>query len=101
MALTVAGFTVHYFLPLKRRLPFFVLLSLAGIVMILGFVQAAWLIGIGLGLIGICHPPAAVHGARRAPVAVGGGLALPRWGLGTVPWSDAVWPILGRCSSSV
>ena len=31
-----AGFAVHYFLPLRWRLPFFVALSLAGIVLVLG-----------------------------------------------------------------
>jgi D-alanyl-lipoteichoic acid acyltransferase DltB (MBOAT superfamily) len=94
-ALTVAGFTVHYFLPLPKRLPFFVLLSLAGIAMILGLVQGAWLIAVGLCLIGICHLPLPFMARAGILVSVGAGLALPRWGLGQVPWSEAVWPILG------
>ena len=94
-ALTVAGFTVHYFLDLKYRLPFFVLLSLAGIVMVLGGVQAAWLIGIGFVLIGIAHLPLSFWVRAGLLLAIGGALSIPRWGLGQVPWSAAIWPILG------
>ena len=47
-ALTVAGFAVHYFLPLPYRLPFFLALSLGAIAFLLGPVPAAWLIGLGL-----------------------------------------------------
>src|SRR5262245_12331460 len=56
-ALAFGGFIVHYFLPLPLRMPFFFLLSLAGAVMVFG-TQAAWLVGIGLVLVGICHLPA-------------------------------------------
>src|SRR4051812_44091779 len=45
--LAFAGFAVHYFLPLSFRLAFFLGLSIAGIVMVLGVTQAAWLLGIG------------------------------------------------------
>jgi len=94
-ALTVTGFAVHYLLPLRHRLPFFVLLSLAGIALVLGPAQAAWLIGLGLGLIGIAHLPLPIWGRAALLVAIAGALAVPRWGLGAVPWSAAVWPILG------
>ena len=57
LVLTAGGFAVHYFLPLRHRLGFFVALSFAGIVMVLGPVEAAWLIAIGLALIGVCHLP--------------------------------------------
>ena len=94
-ALTVGGFALHYFLPLPRRLPFFVLLSLGGLVLVLGPTQAAWLVGLGLGLIGIAHLPFSFRIRSALLIAVGVGLAVPRWGLGQVPWSAAVWPILG------
>src|SRR5690606_4786632 len=81
--LTVAGFAVHYFLPLNRRLPFFVLLSLAGIALVLGPTQAAWLVGIGIVLIGLAHAPLPFRGRAALLVTVGLVLALPRWGLGT------------------
>src|SRR5262245_27764216 len=45
--LAFSGFLVHYFLPLRYRLPFFGLLSLAGIGLVLGVGQAAWIVGIG------------------------------------------------------
>src|SRR4051794_37871977 len=56
--LAFGGFAVHYFLPMAFRLAFFLGLSIAGIVMVLGVTQAAWLLGIGVALIGICHTPA-------------------------------------------
>src|SRR5215212_7671179 len=46
--LAFAGFAVHYFLPVTYRLPFFLVLSVAGIAMVLGVMQAIWLLGIGL-----------------------------------------------------
>jgi alginate O-acetyltransferase complex protein AlgI len=93
--LTVAGFSIHYFLPLRHRLPFFVALSLAGITMVLGLQQSLWLIGLGLAVIGISHLP--IHVVARVGILliVGAGLALPRWGIGHVPWSPAIWPLLG------
>src|SRR4051794_32321445 len=39
--LTFAGFVVHHFLPMAYRLPFFMALSLAGIVMVFGLSDAA------------------------------------------------------------
>ena len=56
-ALASAGFLVHYFLPFRFRLPFFLALSLAGTALVLGW-QAGWLIALGMALIGICHLPA-------------------------------------------
>ena len=94
-ALTVAGFAIHYFLDLRYRLPFFVLLSLAGIALVLGAVQAAWLVGLGLALIGIAHLPFGFWVRSGILLAVAGALSVPRWGLGQVPWSAAIWPILG------
>jgi D-alanyl-lipoteichoic acid acyltransferase DltB (MBOAT superfamily) len=95
LVLTAGGYAVHYFLPLRHRLGFFVALSFAGIVMVLGPVEAAWLIAIGLALIGICHLPLPV----LARVAILGltaiGFAILRIGVGSVPWSSALWPIIG------
>jgi hypothetical protein len=55
--LAVGGFAAHYFLPLAYRMPFFLALSLAGIVMVMGPTPAAWLIALGMGLIALCHVP--------------------------------------------
>jgi D-alanyl-lipoteichoic acid acyltransferase DltB (MBOAT superfamily) len=93
--LAFGGFAIHAFLPLAYRLPFFVLLSLAGIAVVMGVANAAWLVGLGLLLIGICHLP--VSFARRVAltVAVGTLLIVQRATLLPAPWSQAIWPILG------
>jgi hypothetical protein len=93
--LTVAAFPVHHFLPHRYRLSFFVAVSLAGIAIILGPVQGLWLIGLGLGIIGICLLPVSLLARSAILLALGAGLSLPRWGLGSVPWSPAIWPVLG------
>src|SRR5262245_59938525 len=53
------GFAVHALLPLPARLPFFVLLSIAGIGIVFGVREGAWLITLGLTLIAVCHLPIA------------------------------------------
>src|SRR5438445_2383161 len=57
LCLAAAGFLVHAWLPLRFRAAFFVLLSLAGIVFVLGWPNGFWVIGIGGGLIGLCLVP--------------------------------------------
>ena len=95
LLLTAGGFAVHYFLPLRYRLWFFVLLSFTGIGVVLGPVEGAWLIGIGLAVIGVCHLPISLI-VRVAILGVAAiGMAVLRIGVGRVPWSSALWPILG------
>jgi D-alanyl-lipoteichoic acid acyltransferase DltB (MBOAT superfamily) len=93
--LTAGGFAIHYFLPFEQRLRFLVLLSLAGIALVLGPRAGAWLVTIGLALIGICHLPVRMSVRVAILGAVGAGLAVLRYGIGDVPWSSAVWPVLG------
>lgn len=93
--LAFAGFVVHAMLPLRYRLPFFLLLSLAGIALALGLVNGAWLVVLGLVLIGTCHLPLA-FGARVALLLVVGlVLAVLRVEWLHAPWSEAIWPVLG------
>lgn len=92
-ALAFSGFTIHYFLPLRLRLPFFLVLSFAGIGMIFGW-DSLWLVGIGLILIGLCHLPLSFRARMALLVVTGGVLAGLRAGWAPVPWSSAVWPIL-------
>jgi hypothetical protein len=94
LMLTVAGFAIHYFLPLRHRLPFFLLLSVAGIVLVLGPVQAGWLLAVGLALVGLAHLPIRFGARVGLLLAVGALLFLARPGRFDVPWSAAVWPIL-------
>jgi D-alanyl-lipoteichoic acid acyltransferase DltB (MBOAT superfamily) len=62
---------------------------------IFGLLNGAWLIGIGLALIGICHLPVAFPIRVGLLTLAGAGLALLRAELIDSPWSAAVWPILG------
>jgi len=93
--LAFGGFVIHALLPLRLRLPFFTTLSLAGIGIVLGFVNGAWLVGIGLVLIGICHIPTSFKIRATLLLLAGGILMLQRARLIPFPWSEAIWPILG------
>lgn len=93
--LAFAGFAIHALLPLRFRLTFFLLLSLASIVVALDVAIAVSIIGIGLLLIGICHLPISIK--LRGVLLVTAGLVLvamrAKW---VDSWvSDAAWPILG------
>lgn len=92
--LTFLGFVVHCFLPLRYRLPFFVVLSLAGVALIFGPLSGAWLIGLGLLLIGICHLPVAFAVRAGLLLLIGAFLAVLRVEWLHAPWSQAIWPIL-------
>jgi D-alanyl-lipoteichoic acid acyltransferase DltB (MBOAT superfamily) len=94
MSLAVGGFVISALLPLALRLPFFVLLSAAGVFVVFGWIDGAWLLGVGLTLIGICHLAIPVWARALTMVAVGIALGFLRAGFAPVPWSGAVWPIL-------
>src|SRR5229473_291471 len=51
------GFIVHHLLPLRLRMPFFVILSLAGLKLVAGGTIALCVTGGGLALITVCHLP--------------------------------------------
>lgn len=55
--LVMAGYLIHAVLPMRYRQTFFLLLSLAAIMIILPFPYNVILIFSGLGIIGICHLP--------------------------------------------
>jgi hypothetical protein len=57
LCIAVGGFLVHAWLPARFRAAFFGLLSLGGILFVLGWPHGAWLIGIGGGLIAVCYLP--------------------------------------------
>ena len=94
MYLTFAGFIIHYFLPLGYRLPFFLLLSLAGILTVFGVANGTWFIGMGLVLISLCHLPVPFFARVVALITAGVVLAAARVGWLVVPWSEAILPIL-------
>jgi D-alanyl-lipoteichoic acid acyltransferase DltB (MBOAT superfamily) len=96
LALLVA-YPVHVMLPPRARLPFFGLLGVAALVVVAGPVNAAWILALGLGLVGLAHLPIPFRARLGLIAAAVAGLgilratppeAIPR------PWSDLVWPIL-------
>jgi hypothetical protein len=99
------AFAVHYFLPLAWRRPFFAAVSLFCLATVFGFQlerwsaaglnQAAWIAGIGLALIGICHLPTSIAVRAGLLLAAAAGLTVLRAGWAPVPWSAAIWPVLG------
>ena len=92
--LAFGGFVVQYFLPLNLRMPFFAALSLASIVLILDWQSSAWLIGIGLVLIAVCHLPVAFSIRITIIAAMVALIAAARVGRIPLPVPVAVWPIL-------
>ena len=95
MLLGAGGFVIHALLPLRHRLAFFTLLSLASILIALGLRDGIFLVGLGLLLIGICHLPLRMPFRVSLLIVTGGLFAIWRMELIPAPWSVAIWPILG------
>jgi hypothetical protein len=89
------GFVVHFILPQRLRLKFFLLLSLGVIFGIFGLVNGAWLVALGFLLIGICHLPLSYAVRVLLLMATGILLVLFRSEMISYAWSGAIWPILG------
>ena len=90
-----AGFFVHALLPLAYRLPFFALLSLVGTGLLMGAANLGWMLLIGITLVGLCHLPVPFAVRAVLLVLLTAILALQRAGVLPVPWSEAIWPIIG------
>ena len=99
VALAGPGFVIHHFLPMCWRLPFFSLLSLAGIGVAFGIpfgpAAAASLVGLGLLLITLAHLPITFSLRLVLLAAVGLFLVAVRASWITVPLAPAIGPILG------
>lgn len=95
MRLTLYGFLIHFILPIRYRLPFFVMLSTVTIFGVFDFPAGLWLIGIGLGLIGICHLPIAFNVRVVLLLLSGALLVIFRADWFQAPWPHIIWPILG------
>ena len=85
LPLVFVGFVVHAGLPMRWRLPFFVLLSIGAVGIVLGPVGGAVLVLLGLLLLGICHLPVAFSIRVLAVLLVAGVLAAIRSGWVEVP----------------
>lgn len=110
--LMCGGFVINAALPLSARPAFFLGLSIAGIVLVLGAANAAWLLSLGLLLIGICHLPMRLRvriGVLAAVAILFSIMRFSSWHLypsiakhfgplvrpESMPWSPAIWPVLG------
>ena len=94
LLLTAVGFVIHFLLPPTLRLEFFILLSLIAYVVVLGLGDALSLMAISLILIGLAR----LHIAQWIRIALllvtVCGLIYLRASRLSLPWSDAIWPIL-------
>jgi D-alanyl-lipoteichoic acid acyltransferase DltB (MBOAT superfamily) len=95
VSLSAAGFVVSISLDDRLRLPFFVILSFLGIFLVLGVTDGAYLVALGMALIGIAHLSMPVIYRAGILVILALVLATFRSGTGDTPWSGALWPILG------
>lgn len=94
-AYAFAGFALHALLPLPWRMPFFAALSLGSLAFVLGAANAAWIMAIGAVLVALCHLPIAARWRALLLLAAGAVLMAQRSQLLPIPWSEAIWPILG------
>lgn len=89
----LTGFAVHSWLPDRFRLPWFLGLGLAAAGLLLR-TDGIWLVGLGLGIVGLCHLPLEWRTRAVLVATVAAGLAAARAGLVAVPWGNAVVPVL-------
>ena len=94
LLLTATGFVIHFLLPASLRLQFFILLSLVAYVTILGWRDAVCLSAISVLLIGLARLPISQWVRIALLLLTVGGLIYLRASSLSLPWSDAVWPIL-------
>ncbi len=95
LPLLASAFLIHTLLPLRWRVPFFVLVSFAAYFVVLGALDGALLIVFGLALTGICHLPLPHLGRVLLALAAGVLLGLVRAGILPAPFAATVLPVLG------
>ena len=94
--LLVPAFLVHAKLPLPFRLPLFVLMTWALIIVTCGATAGSMVIGIGLAMIGICHLPIPYPLRLLAIIGIAAGLAGARAQLfDTGRFLEVALPVLG------
>ncbi len=91
VVVALAGFVIHALAPAQHRMLTFLGASLVGIVVVLGPLAAAWLVGLGTALIAICRltPTFALRVALL--VLLGAVLAALRLDPARAPWPAVVW----------
>ena len=93
--LTLGGCIIHHLTPSRHRLAMFLFLSLAAVWVVFSTSDALWLMAIGIGLVALCHLPIPFWTRAAGVVIAGAALAAARVEWMPVPWSRAIWPILG------
>lgn len=95
--MALVGFVLNHMLPMRYRLLFFATLSLLSLFVVFGLLQSAWLVALGLLLIGIAHLP--LRFVWRVVLLLGVGAAFAVMRLGHLQhfqlWRSALWPVLG------
>ena len=92
-ALVLPCFVIHAFLPLRLRMPFFLAVSVASVFLVLG-ASAAWVLTVGLVLVGICYLPVSFATRVGLILVIAAVLAAMRATWIPEPWSKAIWPVL-------
>ena len=94
-AMALLGFMIHSQLPLRARIHFFAGLSVTILLVIMGWVNGAWMVGLGGTLILICRyvNPWSLKLVLVSLVTVV--IVVMRGLPGDWPWPAAIWPILG------
>jgi GDSL-like Lipase/Acylhydrolase family len=93
--LTWVGFVIHHWLPMRARMPFFLLLSLAGLALVAGKWNALWITMGGFLLIGICHLPIRIR--WRVGLLLLMGVLIGALSLKQIPFpvDPTAWTLLG------
>ncbi|MEX2114920.1 MAG: SGNH/GDSL hydrolase family protein [Pirellulales bacterium] len=92
--LICVGFVVHHLLPLRFRLPFFVVLSMLGIGALFGVTHGLVLVSAGVLLLAAANAPIPFAARIGLIVLLGVAMALGRQSE-MIPAMTGVWPILG------
>lgn len=90
MMAAAAGFAIHAWLPPRAGQAWFVLLSLAGLVAVLGWTAAAYAAGVASVLIGIAVSPLGISLRSALLIACGAGLFVLR-----DDSAQVFWPVVG------
>ena len=90
-----AGILLRACLPDRLHWPLFTLLSLGGIVWLLGPTAGLWLLALGGAFLGLAHLPVRFGLRIGLILAAALGLAILRPRAGAAPWPDLIWPIWG------
>jgi hypothetical protein len=90
LCLAAGGFLVHVWLPARWRPALFPLVSVVGILFVLGWPTGGWVLGIGGGLIAVCYLPFPLAMRVLILVVVAFALSLTR-----MEFDRPFWPVLG------